>query len=391
MLSRTAASGANSIVSSSWNDEASQTTTAPGSMVPTSELAAVPTLPATATATPASRWMWPISSVVVVLPFVPVMAMNSCPPSSRQASSSSPRTGRPRRRAAATTAASAGTPGDLIIAAVWSSSSTPSVARRTPGRSTGGRPASTPIASSPSARSVLSAETPERARPTTRYGPPGRGGRGVIRAWGAVRGVGSVPLPKRLLVDGEADRRADRGHDPEAQDDLGLRPRHQLEVVVDRRHQEHPLAEGLEGEDLDQHAQRLDHEDPAEQDQQDLGARHHRETRDRAAQPERPCVAHEDRRRERVEPQEADAGAHEAAAEQRKVLLAPRDERDPDVGQQHDRGAARGQAVEPVGEVHRVRRARHDEVDQDGVEDPEVDPPIDDPELQRALEPDALG
>ena len=36
-----------------------------------------PTLPATATGRPASRWMCPISSTVVVLPFVPVTAMNS--------------------------------------------------------------------------------------------------------------------------------------------------------------------------------------------------------------------------------------------------------------------------------------------------------------------------
>ena len=40
------------------------------------------------------------------------------------------------------------------------------------------------------------------------------------------------------LVDREADRAADRGDDPEAQDDLRLRPAEQLEVVVDRRHQE---------------------------------------------------------------------------------------------------------------------------------------------------------
>ena len=54
----------------------------------------MPTLPATATGAAAVRWMWPIHSVVVVLPFVPVTAMNS-PGSSRQASSSSPMTGMP--------------------------------------------------------------------------------------------------------------------------------------------------------------------------------------------------------------------------------------------------------------------------------------------------------
>ena len=37
----------------------------------------MPTLPTTATGSAASRWMWPIHSVVVVLPLVPVTAMNS--------------------------------------------------------------------------------------------------------------------------------------------------------------------------------------------------------------------------------------------------------------------------------------------------------------------------
>ena len=48
-LSSTAASGANASVSSSWNDDASQTTVAAGSSVPASVVSAVPTLPATAT------------------------------------------------------------------------------------------------------------------------------------------------------------------------------------------------------------------------------------------------------------------------------------------------------------------------------------------------------
>ena len=107
-----------------------------------------------------------------------------------------------------------------------------------------------------------------------------------------MRGIGTNPaqsrrraraLGDRLLVEREADRAADRGDDPEAQDDLRLRPGLQLEVVVDRRHQEDPLAEDLEREDLDQHGERLDHEDPAHHDQQHLGLRHHRERRDRAA------------------------------------------------------------------------------------------------------------
>ncbi len=95
MLSSTAASGAKARVSSSWKEEASQAIVTSGPSEPTSEQAAVPTLPATATGRLASRWMCPISSVVVVLPFVPVTAMNSLG-SIRHASSSSPMTGSPR-------------------------------------------------------------------------------------------------------------------------------------------------------------------------------------------------------------------------------------------------------------------------------------------------------
>ena len=61
-----------------------------------------------------------MSSVVVVLPLVPVTAMNSLG-ISRQASSTSPSTGSPRSRAAAMTGACAGTPGDLTTARTCSS------------------------------------------------------------------------------------------------------------------------------------------------------------------------------------------------------------------------------------------------------------------------------
>ena len=69
---------------------------------------AVPTLPATATGRPASRWMCPISSTVVVLPFVPghgdelVAAASATPAPARPAPAC------PRARAAAITGASRG-------------------------------------------------------------------------------------------------------------------------------------------------------------------------------------------------------------------------------------------------------------------------------------------
>src|SRR5690242_1050687 len=133
-------------------------------------------------------------------------------------------------------------------------------------------PESTPITSAPRSRSASAAATPERARPTTRYGPGGSGGR---KPW-------LLPTD-RELVQREADRGERRGDDPETQDDLRLRPGLQLEMVVNRGHQEHPLAERLKREDLDHDRQRLDHEDPAEQDQQHARVGHDRQARDRAA------------------------------------------------------------------------------------------------------------
>ena len=59
---------------------------------------------------PAASRIRPVSSVVVDLPFVPVIAITR-PRSQRDASSTSPITGTPRARAAATTGSSGGTPG----------------------------------------------------------------------------------------------------------------------------------------------------------------------------------------------------------------------------------------------------------------------------------------
>src|SRR5256885_5836454 len=150
------------------------------SAVPSSALAAVPTLPTTACGRPASRQIAPSSATVVVLPLVPVTSNHGRSPSSRQASSSSPSTGTPRSRAAAITGASRGTPGLLTPAPARSSSSSPSAPRRTgkPGVSISGRPASTPATSSPRATSARPAASPERASPTTSHGPGGSGGRG---------------------------------------------------------------------------------------------------------------------------------------------------------------------------------------------------------------------
>ena len=181
-LRSTATSGAKASESSSWKEEHSQTIVADGSISPGSEASGVPTLPATVASIPASRSVWPSHSATVVLPLVPVTAAKRLS-SSRQPSSSSPITSRPRSRAAATTGASAGTPG--LLTTVFTSSSSwipsPSSSSSTPSSASlpapGGFPESVPYTRAPSATSAFAAATPERARPTTRYGPGGRGGR----------------------------------------------------------------------------------------------------------------------------------------------------------------------------------------------------------------------
>src|SRR4051812_47878767 len=154
-----------------------------GSISPTRELSGVPTLPATATGSSAARQISPQSSATVVLPLVPVMPTKALG-SARQASSTSPTTSTPRSRASRITAALSGTPGLLTTQRTRSRSPTPSPSRwiSTPRASNPsapfGAPESDPITFSPIARSIRAAAWPERARPATRNGPSGSGGRG---------------------------------------------------------------------------------------------------------------------------------------------------------------------------------------------------------------------
>ena len=76
-------SHANVCTSSSWKLESSQTTQAWGSIPSAASVRARPTLPATSTGRPAARMIAPSSSVVVVLPFVPVTPISGLPRSRR--------------------------------------------------------------------------------------------------------------------------------------------------------------------------------------------------------------------------------------------------------------------------------------------------------------------
>ena len=109
-LSTAATRGGNVSVVSSWKLDTSQTTMPSPGKSSACAASGVPMLPATST----GRGSWarsaPVSAVVVVLPFVPVMAMVSAS-SARHASSISPMMGIPTARAGASCGDSSGTPG----------------------------------------------------------------------------------------------------------------------------------------------------------------------------------------------------------------------------------------------------------------------------------------
>ena len=84
--------------------------------------------------------------------------------------------------------------------------------------------------------------------------------------------------------------------------------------MMDGGHQKHPLVEEAEAEHLDHHAQRLDHEQAADEEDQNLHPGCHGHPRQGGAQSQRPGVAHEDGGGMGVVPQEAQRRAGQNAA-----------------------------------------------------------------------------
>src|SRR3954463_2503515 len=67
------------------------------------------------------------------------------------------------------------------------------------------------------------------------------------------------------LQRGESKECKHQRRDPEAHDDLGFRPSQELEVVVQRGHLEDAFLAQLVAADLQDHRERLDHEDAADE------------------------------------------------------------------------------------------------------------------------------
>src|SRR6056297_3028566 len=113
----------------------------------------------------------------------------------------------------------------------------------------------------------------------------------------------------------QADQREDERDDPEADHDLRLGPALFLVMMMDRRHQEDALAGALEIDHLNDHRERLGHEEAADDAQNQFVLGGDRDGTQCAAQGQRAGIAHEDRRRGGVVPQEAETAAHQSRHE----------------------------------------------------------------------------
>ena len=139
---------------------------------------------------------------------------------------------------------------------------------------------------------------------------------------------------------------------------------------MQRRHLEDPLAGQLERPDLEDHGEGLEDEHTAHNRQQQFLLDENRNGSERAAERERPDIAHEDLRGIGVVPKEPEARADERSAENRQLgglgkvheqQVLGEDAMACDVGKRRerrsrDRKSADGQAVEAVGQLRRSMR-----------------------------------
>src|SRR5690242_20249543 len=150
-------------------------------------------------------------------------------------------------------------------------------------------------------------------------------------------------------------------------------------MMMDWRHAKNSFAPQFEGADLQDDAERFDDEDAADEKQQNFLLDNDRDDAERAAERERPNVAHEHFGGMRVVPEKAERGANERAAENGKftdagdvlnfeiirpaIVAADVSEHGERAGS--DDGAADGETVEAVGEIDGIRRAGDNDGDKD--------------------------
>src|SRR6267142_2492557 len=216
-------------------------------------------LPQAVALRPACASRCAVSAVVVLLPLVPVMPIR-IPCRNHDASSISPTTRTPPRLALTIASSVRGTPGltatrsadvKLVASCPPSSSfapSRPSVRTSAPRDSSGLASVRTTDAWRDIRKRAMATPLFDAPTTTTRL-PARRGGEGGLgRAL-----IASLPE----LEGGQSEKRKDDGDDPEADHHLLLRPARELEVVMQRRHPEDPLATQPERSNLENHRQRL--------------------------------------------------------------------------------------------------------------------------------------
>src|SRR4051812_4814200 len=367
-----------------WYDDISTTCTRPirgGS----SDRIAVPIFPPIWVSKPATLVRCAIKAVVVDLPLVPVMATNgasgACRRRSRQNSSMSPITSIAASRAFNTlqcgTGWVRGTPG--------ASTSAAKLAQETLRKSAVMKPAcaalatfsalsSAAITSAPPAFKAWQDASPEPPRPNTATVLPAKDVTGIIDR-------------SPQLQRGQAGQRQHHRDDPEADHDLRLGPAELLEMMMDRRHLEDALTGQLEGRDLHDHRDGFEHEQAADHRQHDLVLHRDRDRAKHAAERQRAGVAHEDRGRRRIEPEEAEPSAEHCATEHGE-LAGARDVVDLQIVGEHgvagevgDQAKARRgdhhrhdrKAVEAVGQVDGIAGTDDDEGTKENVEPAELE------------------
>src|SRR5882724_6542026 len=171
-------------------------------------------------------------------------------------------------------------------------------------------PSSPAITSAPPAFSAWQLARPEPPRPNTATVLPAKEVTGIIAR--------CSPQLQR----GEAGERQHHRNDPEPDHDLWLGPALLLEMMMQRRHPEHALAGKLEGCDLHDDRDRLQHEQAADHGEHDLVLHRDRSGTQHATERQRSGIAHEDRGRRRVEPEKAQARTEHRAAQHRELAGA---------------------------------------------------------------------
>src|SRR5262245_44426824 len=160
----------------------------------------------------------------------------------------------------------------------------------------------------PPARKACALANPESPRPKMATRLPAKDLTGITlrpssRLAAALRANSSSQLQC-----GESSERQHNRNNPETDHNLRLGPAKLLEMMMNGCHAKHPLARKLEGDNLDNDRDSLEHEQPADHRQHHLMFGGDRDRADHAAERKRTRVPHEDGSGRCIEPQKSQSG-----------------------------------------------------------------------------------